>query len=71
MDQNDTGPMHLGPILGVPTLGLFSIGLPEHFRPTGPDDCVLQANPIEGITVEEVIESIDKLRSKVRPDLRR
>jgi len=69
--SNDTGPMHLGPILGVPTLGLFSIGLPEHFRPTGPNDRFLLANPIEGIAIGEVIESVEKLRSMGRPDLRR
>jgi ADP-heptose:LPS heptosyltransferase len=69
--SNDTGPMHLGPILGVPTLGLFSIGLPEHFRPTGPSDRYVLANPIEQITVREVIENVEKLRSRERPDPRR
>jgi len=69
--SNDTGPMHLGPILGVPTLGLFSIGLPEHFRPMGPDDMYVRANPIEQITVREVIDSVEKLRTKERPDPRR
>ena len=69
--SNDTGPMHLGPILGVPTLGLFSIGLPEHFRPMGPDDMYVRSNPIERITVREVIDSVEKLRTKERPDPRR
>jgi ADP-heptose:LPS heptosyltransferase len=69
--SNDTGPMHLGPILGVPTLGLFSIGLPEHFRPTGPFDRYVLANPIERITVTEVIDNVERLRSKERPGLRR
>ena len=68
--SNDTGPMHLGPILGIPTLGLFSIGLPQHFRPTGPNDRYLLANPIERITVREVIDNVEKLRTKERPDLR-
>jgi ADP-heptose:LPS heptosyltransferase len=68
--SNDTGPMHLGPILGVPTLALFSIGLPQHFRPRGPNDRYLLANPIEQITVREVIDSVEKLRSKERPDPR-
>jgi ADP-heptose:LPS heptosyltransferase len=68
--SNDTGPMHLGPILGIPTLGLFSIGLPEHFRPTGPHDRYVLANPIERITVREVIDNIEKLRTKERPDPR-
>jgi ADP-heptose:LPS heptosyltransferase len=69
--SNDTGPMHLGPILGVPTLGLFSIGLPEHFRPMGPNDRFLLASPIEEITVEEVIANVEKVRTKERPDPRR
>jgi heptosyltransferase I len=69
--SNDTGPMHLGPILGVPTLGLFSIGLPEHFRPTGANDRYVLANPIERITVSEVIENVEKLRITGRPDLQR
>ena len=69
--SNDTGPMHLGPILGVPTLGLFSIGLPQHFRPTGAHDCFLIADPIERISVSEVVQSVDKLLSKGRPDPRR
>ena len=69
--SNDTGPMHLGPILGVPTLGLFSIGLPEHFRPTGPFDRYVQANPIGQITVKQVLDNIESLRSKERPGLRR
>jgi ADP-heptose:LPS heptosyltransferase len=69
--SNDTGPMHLGPILGVPTLGLFSIGLPEHFRPTGAKDRYVLANPIDRITVGEVIENIEKMRTTDRPDLRR
>jgi heptosyltransferase-3 len=69
--SNDTGPMHLGPVLGVPTLGLFSIGLPEHFRPTGPSDKYVLANPIERITVKEVIDNVEILLSKERPDPRR
>jgi len=68
--SNDTGPMHLGPILGVPTLGLFSIGLPEHFRPTGANDRFILANPIERIQVGEVIETVEKIRSMGRPDPR-
>jgi ADP-heptose:LPS heptosyltransferase len=69
--SNDTGPMHLGPILGVPTLGLFSIGLPEHFRPTGANDRYVLANPIDRITVSEVIENVEKMWATGRQDLRR
>jgi ADP-heptose:LPS heptosyltransferase len=69
--SNDTGPMHLGPALGVPTLGLFSVGYPEHFRPTGPKDRFLRANPIEGISVAAVIEAVGQMWAIADPDLRR
>ena len=59
--SNDTGPMHLGPAFGVPTLGLFSVGVPEHFRPSGVGDQFVQGNPIEKIEVEEVIGRIDRM----------
>jgi ADP-heptose:LPS heptosyltransferase len=55
--SNDTGPMHFGPAVGAPTLGLFSVGYPEHFRPTGPNDRFLRGNPIHTIEVNKVIES--------------
>src|SRR5437867_3367523 len=45
--SNDTGPMHIGPAVDVRTLGLFSVGYPEHFRPIGPNDRFLTGNPIE------------------------
>jgi len=59
--SNDTGPMHLGPALGVGTLGLFSVGLPEHFRPIGKHDQFLRGNPIETIRVEEVTETVSEM----------
>jgi ADP-heptose:LPS heptosyltransferase len=63
--SNDTGPMHLGPALGVRTLGLFSVGLPEHFRPIGKDDQFLRGNPIESIRVEEVTEKVSEMWTTV------
>lgn len=59
--SNDTGPMHLGPALGVPTLGIFSVGLPEHFQPHGVNDQYVRGNPIEKVTVQEVLERLDRL----------
>src|SRR5262245_56792076 len=59
--SNDTGPMHLGPALGVPTLALFSVGYPEHFRPTGPMDRFLRENPIDRIEVNKVIEAVSQM----------
>jgi ADP-heptose:LPS heptosyltransferase len=68
--SNDTGPMHIGPAVGVRTLGLFSVGYPEHFRPTGPHDTFLRANPIAGIEVEEVMEKLEKMWITADRDLR-
>lgn len=69
--SNDTGPMHLGPALGVPTIGLFSVGYPEHFRPTGPHDQFLRANAIDKIEVASVIEAMNQMWATVGRDLRR
>ena len=68
--SNDTGPMHIGPAVGVPTLGLFSAGYPEHFRPMGAEDKFLRANPIEEIRVREVIEVIERMWATVDRGLR-
>ena len=59
--SNDTGPMHLGPALGVPTLGIFSVGFPQHFRPAGVHDRFVQGYPIERVKTEEVIEAVNRL----------
>jgi heptosyltransferase-2 len=61
--SNDTGPMHLGPALGIPTVGLFSVGLPTHFRPNGPFDVYVQGNPIDAIAVREVVEAVERVWS--------
>ena len=52
--SNDTGPMHLGPAVGVPTLGLFSLSLPEHYHPIGPSSQFIKRESIDKIGVEEV-----------------
>ena len=59
--SNDTGPMHLGPSLGIPTVGLFSVGLPLHFRPTGQWDTYVQGNPIESIELGPVVEAVERV----------
>jgi ADP-heptose:LPS heptosyltransferase len=69
--SNDTGPMHLGPALGVPTLGLFSVGLPEHFRPLGKADQFLKGETIEEITVGQVIRETNRMWGLIDRDLRR
>ena len=69
--SNDTGPMHIGPAVGVPTLGLFSVGYPEHFRPIGPTDRYLRRNPIGKIEVQDVIANVEEMWTTAGPDLRR
>ncbi|HLH29651.1 MAG TPA: glycosyltransferase family 9 protein [Terriglobia bacterium] len=69
--SNDTGPMHIGPAVGVPTLGLFSVGYPEHFRPIGPNDRYLRANPIEKIETRDVIANVEEMWVMAGRDLRR
>jgi heptosyltransferase-2 len=64
--SNDTGPMHLGPTFGVPTIGIFSVGIPKHFRPTGAADCVVEGKPIEKIRPERIIENVDRIWASVR-----
>ena len=68
--SNDTGPMHIGPALGVRTLGLFSVGYPEHFRPIGPKDTFLKGNPIEKIETAEVIAIAKEMWVTADPNLR-
>jgi len=69
--SNDTGPMHIGPAVDVPTLGLFSVGYPEHFRPVGPNDRFLRANPIEELKAKDVIQAVEQMWATVGPNLRR
>ena len=68
--SNDTGPMHIGPALGVRTLGLFSVGYPEHFRPIGPKDTFLKGNPIEKIETADVIAIAKEMWVTADPSLR-
>ena len=69
--SNDTGPMHIGPAVGVRTLGLFSVGYPEHFKPIGSGDRYLRGNPIEEIAIEDVIETVEEMWATVDRGLRR
>ncbi len=59
--SNDTGPMHIGPAVGVTTLGLFSVGFPEHFRPMGSKSRFLRGNPIENIQTSDVKEAVRQM----------
>jgi len=70
--SNDTGPMHLGPALSTPTVAIFSVGIPTHFRPTGPVDRYVEGNPIDTVSVDEVTAAVNQVwESTSRRDLRR
>jgi ADP-heptose:LPS heptosyltransferase len=63
--SNDTGPMHIGPAVGVRTLGIFSVGYPEHFRPLGEYSRFLRADPIDDVKVEVVIANVEAMWSEI------
>lgn len=42
--SNDTGPMHLGPAVGTPTIGLFGPGSPLRYKPLGRNHRALHKN---------------------------
>ena len=64
--SNDSGPMHLGPALGVPTLGLFSLSSPRHYRPLGEHSCFLRKIPVGDIQVEEVHQQVVAMMALTR-----
>ncbi len=63
--SNDSGPMHFGPALGVPTLGLFSLSSPLHYRPLGEHSRFLRKVPVGEIRVEEVFEQVVEMMGLV------
>jgi heptosyltransferase-1 len=56
--SNDTGPMHVGPALGTPTIGLFGGGAPEHYRPSGPLDRYVAGVSMDAIAVDSVVQTV-------------
>ena len=63
--SNDTGPMRIGPALGVPTVGIFVGGSPHLYRPTGPLEQYVKGNSTEEIGVETVIGAMDKIWKRI------
>jgi ADP-heptose:LPS heptosyltransferase len=63
--SNDTGPMHLGPAVGIPTLGLFSLGIPEHYHPLGDSSQYLLKRPIENLELDEVYPLVERMLNPV------
>ncbi len=55
---NDSGPAHLAAAFGVPCTVLFGPSDPEIWGPWRTQSTVLRANPITGIGVEEVVNSV-------------
>ncbi len=70
MVSNDSGPMHIGSALGVPTLGIFSSSLPEHYRPVGSQDRYIKKESIKDVRLEEVLATIVEMQLIGFPDRR-
>ena len=60
---NDSGPGHLAAITGTPTLALFGPTDPARWRPLGPHVKVLRREPLEALGVEEVEETLMRLKT--------
>jgi ADP-heptose:LPS heptosyltransferase len=58
---NDSGPAHLSGILGVPSLLLFGPTSPARGTPLGPRVSALQAEPLDSLTVDQVIRALASL----------
>ena len=63
--SNDSGPMHLGPALGVPTIGIFAGGSPRHYHPSGPLDQYVEGNSMDEIPVEAVVQVLDEVWAQI------
>jgi len=61
--SNDSGPMHIGAALGVPTLGIFSESLPRHYRPTGVGDRFVTGEPVETVEFGDVVRTLEEMRA--------
>ena len=61
--SNDSGPMHVGSALGVPTLGIFSESPPHHYRPVGPKDRFIHREQVEDVQVVDVVRILEEMRS--------
>ena len=64
--SNDTGPMHLGAAVGVPTLGIFSIARPEHYSPLGRFSRYVRSRSIKMVAVETVYAEFLQIQASIR-----
>jgi hypothetical protein len=58
---NDSGPAHLGAIVGVPTLTLFGPSDPAVWKPLGPKVATLREEPLEKLSVAKVFAAAKTL----------
>ena len=58
---NDSGPAHLGAIVGVPTLTLFGPSDPALWKPLGPKVVTLREEPLEKLSVAKVFAAAKSL----------
>ena len=54
---NDSGITHLAAAIGMPVIALFGPTMPEVWAPRGGNVTVLSRNPIEDLSVEEVLSA--------------
>jgi ADP-heptose:LPS heptosyltransferase len=64
--SNDTGPMHLGAAVGVPTLGIFSVARPEHYSPLGRFSRYVRSRSIQMVSVETVFAEFLQIQESMR-----
>ena len=63
--SNDSGPMHLGPALGVPTIGIFAGGSPRHYHPSGPLDTYVEGASMDEIGIDQVTHALDDVWARI------
>jgi heptosyltransferase III len=58
---NDSGITHLAAAIGVPMLALFGPSSPRTWGPRGENVTILDADPIDGLSVETVLGEVNRL----------
>ena len=58
---NDSGITHLAAAVGVPTIAIFGPSSPDMWAPRGPNVTVLHSNPLNALSVREVLDTANPL----------
>lgn len=58
---NDSGITHLAAAVGVPTIAIFGPSSPGIWAPRGENVTVLHGNPLDSLSVREVLEAANRL----------